>query len=218
MMTVESENHFFLGGICFITDRALCPESCFKVTHAALEAGVRWIQYRDKDMNRLTLYKEALELRKVTREFGAYFIVNDHADIAAAVDADGVHLGQDDLPLVEARKILGSERLIGISTHSEDEAVSAQEDGADYIGFGPVFHTTTKDAGNPKGTDMIGDIREKVNIPIVAIGGIGIDNFAPVISSGAMAVAVASSIIKGDLAYNAKSFVRKIRQMGESDN
>jgi len=118
-----------------------------------------------------------------------------------------VHLGQDDLPLKEARKIMGG-RIVGISTHNLAQAKEAELGGADYIGFGPVFHTTTKDAGTPKGVDNIRTIKENVNIPVVAIGGINLANIAMVINSGADAVALATAICKGDLAENAEKFVR----------
>ncbi|MGE5751356.1 MAG: thiamine phosphate synthase, partial [Nitrospirota bacterium] len=111
----------------------------------ALEAGVRFFQYRNKRGTRREIYEISLQLIPLAREAGALFIVNDHADIALAVDADGVHLGQDDLPIEHARNLLGSGKLIGISTHSPDQAKAAKAGGADYIGFGPVFRTSTKD-------------------------------------------------------------------------
>ena len=172
-----------------------------------LSAGVRWIQYREKDLSRRQIYENALNLRKLTRLFNATLIINDHADIALAVEADGVHLGQDDLPLKEARKIMGN-RIVGISTHDLAQAKEAESGGADYIGFGPVFHTTTKDAGAPKGVDNIRKIKENVSIPLVAIGGINPDNVASVMRAGADAVAVATAICKGDVTVNAEKFVR----------
>ncbi|MEJ2684260.1 MAG: thiamine phosphate synthase [Candidatus Sulfobium sp.] len=145
----------YLNGICFITDRTYCSLSPHEMCMAALKGGVRFIQYRDKDRTRKEIYYEAVRLREMTLSAGAVLIINDHADIALAVNADGVHLGQDDLPLKEARKIMG-DRIIGISTHDLEQAEEAQSGGADYIGFGPVFETLTKDAGNPKGIDKEG--------------------------------------------------------------
>jgi thiamine-phosphate pyrophosphorylase len=185
------------------------------MTQMALKAGIRWIQFRDKEMNRRGLYEEALELRKLTRQYDAFFIVNDYADIAAAVDADGVHLGQEDLPITEARKVVGKNMIIGVSTHDEKEALFAQEQGADYIGFGPVFYTETKDAGEPKGTRVLGQISDKIKIPVVAIGGVGLDAIDNVISSGAKAIAVASAILDGDIQSNAKGFINKLKQIGD---
>jgi thiamine-phosphate pyrophosphorylase len=127
------------------------------------------------------------------------------------VDADGVHLGQDDVPLREARKIMGS-RIIGISTHSLEQAKEAEAGGADYIGFGPIFQTTTKDAGSPKGVDILRTIKHNVPMPVIAIGGIGPENVSDVMQAGADAVAVATAICRGDIAENAKKFVEIIQR------
>lgn len=197
----------YFKGICFISDRKYSGLPLYDMIHNVLRAGVRCIQYREKDLSRREIYGNAVILRKLTGLFDATFIVNDHADIALAVDADGVHLGQDDLPLKEARKIMGK-KIVGISTHTLAQAKEAELGGADYIGFGPVFHTTTKDAGAPKGADNIRVIKEKLSIPMVAIGGISLDNIASVISAGADAVAVATAICRGDIAANAEQFVR----------
>lgn len=197
----------YLNGTCFITDSTYSELPLYDMINNVLSAGVRWVQYREKDLSRRQIYENALDLRKLTRLFGATLIINDHADIALAVEADGVHLGQDDLPLKEARKIMGN-RIVGISTHDLAQAKEAEFGGADYIGFGPVFHTATKDAGAPKGVDNIRKIKENVSIPLVAIGGINPDNVASVIRAGADAVAVATAICKGDVTINAEKFVR----------
>lgn len=200
----------YLGGLYFITERNACELSYGEMTLKVLRAGVRCVQYRDKDRSRREIYGEADRLRRLTRKFNAVFIVNDYADIALGVDADGVHLGQDDLPIKEARKIMGREKIIGISTHSLEQAVIAEQEGADYIGFGPVFHTITKDAGRPKGTDMLREIKSKVRIPLVAIGGINIENVRLVFDTGVDAVAVASAILAGDIENNVKIFMEMI--------
>ncbi|MEW6215409.1 MAG: thiamine phosphate synthase [Nitrospirota bacterium] len=209
------------GGLCFITDRKSCKPrpcaqgrgklSCEEMALKVLRTGVRWVQYREKERSRREIYEESVRLRRLTADFNAVFIVNDHADIALAVDADGVHLGQDDLPLKEARKIMGRDKIIGISTHSLEQAIEAERDGADYIGFGPVFHTTTKDAGMPKGIDMLQDIKRQLHIPIVAIGGINLENIRLVLDTGVDAVAVASAILKGDIVENSRRFIDIIR-------
>jgi thiamine-phosphate pyrophosphorylase len=199
----------FLGGLCFITHgkiTALTPE---EMAMAALRAGAGWIQYREKEKTRREIYLKSLRLRELTREFGAAFIVNDHADIALAVGADGVHLGQDDLPLGEARGLMGN-RIIGISTHSLAEALEAERGGADYIGFGPVFLTATKDAGGPKGVDALKEIKKHVGVPVVAIGGITLESLPRVLDAGADAVAVASAILKGDVSENVRSFMKGV--------
>jgi thiamine-phosphate pyrophosphorylase len=197
----------YFKGICFITDRKYSDLPLYDMINIILHAGVKCIQYREKDLSRREIYGNAVTLRELTRSFDATLIINDHADIALAVGADGVHLGQDDLPLKEARKIMGG-RIVGISTHNLDQAKEAELGGADYIGFGPVFHTTTKDAGSPKGIDIIRTVKENVGIPVVAIGGISLDNIVSVVDAGADAVALATAICKGDMAVNAEKFVR----------
>ncbi len=197
----------YFKGICFITDRKYSDLPLYDMIDVVLRAGVKCIQYREKYLSRREIYANAVTLRELTRLFDATLIINDHADIALAVEADGVHLGQDDLPLKEARKIMGS-RIIGISTHNLDQAKEAELGGADYIGFGPVFHTTTKDAGTPKGIDIIRLVKEHVSIPVVAIGGISLDNVSSVIDAGADAIALATAICKGDIAANTENFIR----------
>ena len=201
----------YLGGLCFITDRKACKLSCEEMTLKVLRAGLKWVQYRDKEKSRREIYEEAIRLRKLTKDFNAVLIVNDYADIALAVDADGVHLGQDDLPIRETRKIMGSNKIIGISTHSLEQAKEAEKDGADYIGFGPVFHTVTKDVGSPKGTDMLQEIKRHVQIPVIAIGGINLENIKSVLDTGVDAVAVASAILSGDIIENTTRFMDIIK-------
>jgi thiamine-phosphate pyrophosphorylase len=196
----------YKNGICFITDRNSCSVPVYEAAFAVLKAGITFLQYRRKEGTRREIYEEALKFRKLTRHFNATLIINDYADIALAVDADGVHLGQEDLPLKEARRIMGK-RIVGISTHNLSEANEAERSGADYIGFGPLFQTATKDAGTPRGIEELKLIRQHVGIPVVAIGGIRPDNIASVMHAGADAVAVASALCKGDAAANAERFV-----------
>jgi len=129
------------------------------------------------------------------KKAGGVFIVNDHADIAKAVDADGVHLGQDDLPLEEGRRVMGPHKFIGISTHNIEQARAAEAGGADYIGFGPLFSTLTKDAGPERGLEMLRSIRNTVTVPILVIGGIKPANAAEAIHAGADGVAVISAVL-----------------------
>jgi len=201
----------YLKGICFVTDRKYCGLSFYDMTEAVLKAGIRFIQYRDKDRTRREIYEEAARLRELTRPFGATLIINDHADIARCVDADGVHLGQEDLPLKEARKLMGK-KIIGISTHNLAQAKEAEQGGADYIGFGPIFHTTTKDAGAPRGVDSIGSIKQNVSIPVVAIGGINMENIKEIFRVGADAAALATAICRGNAAENAKRLVQLLKE------
>jgi thiamine-phosphate pyrophosphorylase len=132
------------------------------------------------------------------RRAGALFIVNDHADIARAVDADGVHLGQDDLPVADARKVMGPRGLIGLSTHDRQQAAAAQAAGADYIGFGPLFPTRTKDAGPARGTPDLAAVTASVTIPVIAIGGITAANAAEAMSRGPAGIAVISAVLGAD--------------------
>lgn len=166
-----------------------------KAAAQALAGGVRLFQYRSKRAPRRTIYETSLGLVRLLREKSAVFIVNDHADIAAAVDADGVHLGQDDLPLEYARKLLGPEKLVGISTHTLEQAEAAQAGGADYIGFGPVFPTATKDAGPEQGVGNLTLVPRKITVPMLAIGGITRKNVGDVMRAGADGVAVINAIL-----------------------
>jgi thiamine-phosphate pyrophosphorylase len=197
----------YLGGFCFITDPKASNLSFEDMTIKVLRGGVRWVQYRDKVRPRREIYEEAIRLRKSTQDYNAIFIVNDYTDIAYCVNADGVHLGQNDLPLIEARRIIGKKKIIGISTHNLEQAIEAERDGADYIGFGPVFQTITKDAGEPKGIDMLREVKTKVKIPVVAIGGINLENIIPVLNTGIDAVAIASAILTGDIEENVRRFM-----------
>jgi thiamine-phosphate pyrophosphorylase len=161
-----------------------------------LAGGVQLVQLRAKELSSGEFFTLAKEARQLTREAGATFIVNDRADIALACNADGVHLGQDDLPLAAARKLIGPQKMIGISTHDLDQARSAELNGADYIGFGPIFGSTTKDTGySARGLDMLREIRAAVKLPIVAIGGITENNVAEVWKSGADAAAIISDLM-----------------------
>jgi thiamine-phosphate pyrophosphorylase len=147
------------------------------------------------------------------RRSNAAFIVNDHPDIAMAVDADGVHLGQDDLPIEEARKLMGGRRIIGISTHSVEQASAAQSAGADYVGFGPVFTTKTKDAGPRQGIEGLRQVRKAVTLPVIAIGGINVGNLDEVLRAGADGVAVISAILTApDMHEAARGMMDRIQR------
>ena len=194
-----------------ITDRTVSGESLQKIAARAITAGIGIIQLREKNMTKKELYREATALMALTLNSGVTFIINDCVDIALAVDADGVHLGQEDLPVAEARKVLGKNKIIGISTHSLKQAIDAERAGADYIGFGPIFRTATKKAGKPKGSKSLIEIKKHIKIPVVAIGGITIKNVSKVLENGADAVAVASAILTGDIRDNVKNFLSVIK-------
>ncbi len=203
-MDIQGMNGF--GRICFITDSGV-PDS---VIYEALKAGIGWIQYREKERSRRDIYFRASMLREITRSFDSCLIINDYPDIALMVDADGVHLGQDDLPLEEARKIMGK-KIIGISTHNLQEAIEAEKNGADYIGFGAIFKTTTKSDANVQGLESLRDIVKHIKIPVIAIGGINKGNLESVLNTGCYGVAVSSGLLKGDIEENVKGFLSIIK-------
>jgi thiamine-phosphate pyrophosphorylase len=193
-------------------DQDLLRVSPGKAMLSAIAAGVRFFQYRSKNGSRRDIYETSLHLASTARAAGALFIVNDHADIAAAVGADGVHLGQDDLPIEYARKLLGREKFVGISTHSLEQAADAERAGADYIGFGPIFTTKTKDAGTARGCDGITVLKQAVRIPVIAIGGITHANVKNVISAGADGAAVISAVLSApDIGQAAGKLLQLIR-------
>jgi thiamine-phosphate pyrophosphorylase len=147
------------------------------VVKEMLDAGVKVLQYRDKYKTKLEKFKQCEQIRKLTLEYGTFLVVNDDIDIALAVASDGLHLGQDDLPIFNARKIVGDDIVIGISTHSPAQALAAQEQGADYIGVGPIFKTFTKDnVCAPVGFDYLDYCVKNIKVHKVAIGGIKLSN------------------------------------------
>jgi thiamine-phosphate pyrophosphorylase len=183
-----------------VTDRQLTGgRPLLTVVEAALRGGARAFQLREKDLTPRELYPLALEMRQLTRAYGARLLVNDRIDVALAVGADGVHLTTVSLPAHVARQLLGPERLIGISTHNLAEARAAAEGGADFVVFGPVFFTPSKAPyGQPVGLDSLRAVRAAVKIPILAIGGVKKANLDQVLAAGAEGIAVISAIISAD--------------------
>ncbi|MGH7773614.1 MAG: thiamine phosphate synthase [Candidatus Binatia bacterium] len=178
-----------------------------------LKGGAVLIQLRAKEMTSNEFFQLAKEARRLTREAGALFIVNDRVDIAQATQADGVHLGQDDLPLGVARKLMG-DKIIGISTHDLAQAQGAERGGANYIGFGPIFGTATKDTGYPaRGLTMLREIRRAVKVPIVAIGGITENNVTQIWEAGANAAAMISDLMGAE---NVAEKVRRILSLRQA--
>jgi thiamine-phosphate pyrophosphorylase len=169
------------------------------IARAALKGGVTILQLRDKDAPLPVLLEEGRKIRELCRQYHVPFIVNDRVDVALLLDADGVHVGQEDIPGSAARKLLGDQKIVGISASSMEEAEIAIREGADYIGVGPIYATATKpDAGEPVGVGLIRQIRRAWSVPIVGIGGINADNAAAVIQAGAEGVAVVSAITRQD--------------------
>jgi len=187
-----------LKGYYFITDSALSGKGSEHDIRCALKENVRVIQYREKNASTGRMFKEAREYARICGESGkrVIFLVNDRIDIALAADADGVHIGQDDLPCAVARKLLGPGKIIGVTVHSVEEALRAVGDGADYVATSPVFPTETKkDAGRASGAGLISDIKKNTSVPVVAIGGIKFENAREVIQAGADMICAISAVV-----------------------
>mgnify|MGYP001180651023 CR=1 FL=1 len=176
----------------------------------ALEAGVRFLQLRDKEASTWNMCSIALELKKLCDEYSAWFVVNDRIDVALSSGAHGVHLGQDDMPASSARKILGPEAVIGVSARTVEEAAAAAEAGADYIAANLVFPTDTKKGlGEPLGLEMVRRLSEASSLPLVAIGGIKPGNAKEVMVAGCSGVAVVTAIMNApDPAEEVRSFLK----------
>ena len=186
--------------------------SPLEIARAALEGGADAVQLRDKSSPAMNLCRLASEIQPMARKFGSLFVVNDRVDVALVAGADGVHVGQEDLPAREARRLLPRPVILGVSVGSPEEARRAERDGADYVGAGPVFPTATKpEAGEALGIERFGRIARSVSIPVIAIGGITLDTVAAAIGAGAAGVAVVSAVASADdMAAAARSLKRRI--------
>ena len=187
-----------LNRLYIILDPSVCPaRPLIDVLTASAEAGATLFQYRNKTASMKEAYREALPLRQAAAKAGVLFIVNDRCDLALAVDADGVHLGQGDLPLDLARKVMGPDKLIGISTHNPEQVWEASAGKPDYLGFGPIFTPGSKLDHDPVvGLEGLRAIRTLTSLPVFAIGGIQIGQVSDVMEAGADGVAVISAILK----------------------
>lgn len=178
---------------------------------AALKAGVRVIQLREKKANSSEFLKMAKEIRRLCDGYNALFVINDRLDIALLSGADGVHVGQDDLPVKEIRKIAGREFIVGVSVASLQEAFEAQRCGAYYVSVSPIFDTSTKeDAGKGLGLEILRQIKSEIDIPVVAIGGVNRENIVDILDAGADSTAVVSAITRADNPENAARELVKI--------
>jgi len=185
---------YMIKGFYFITDTDLSRAGNADDVIRAVEAGSTMIQYRNKTTDKIFMCREAFELKALCR--GIPFIINDRIDVALEVDADGVHIGIDDMSYDEAREMLGKDKIIGVSVDDLEEAKQVSAKGADYLGVGPIFDTTTKrDAGKPTGVSLIRDIKSKCDIPVIAIGGITLDTAKEVIDAGADAICAISAVV-----------------------
>jgi len=193
-------------------ERLSSGRSNLEVLKAVIQGGARIIQLREKEYSGKKIYDLALKFREITTKAGVLLIINDHVDIAMAVEADGVHLGQDDFPLYAAREI-APELLIGASTHSLPEAIQAQKEGADYINIGPIFPTGTKEGIERfLGPEAIAAISPRIDVPFTVMGGISESNIDQVLTNGAQRVAMVTAITQApDITAQVKSLKEKIQ-------
>ena len=178
----------------------------------ALQGGIRIIQLREKELPETDFIKLASEALKLTRAYNAFLIINDSVEIVQAIGADGLHLGQEDMPLTEARKILGDDVVIGVSVKTVEEALQAERDGADYVAVNGVFPTATKeDLGYLPGLEGVAKIRQATRLPVIGIGGINLQNCCSVIEAGAHGIAVVTAItMSDDIPGTCRSFFERM--------
>lgn len=198
-----------------VTDRAWAKEvTLMEQVKQALKGGITFLQLREKKLSEGEFIKEAREMKKLAAQYQIPFVINDNIKVALEVDADGVHIGQDDMSVEEARKLLGEDKIIGVSTHNVKEALKAQKGGADYLGVGAVCATSTKKDANVVSKEEIKKIKEAVDIPIVAIGGIKKDNIDALTGTGIDGVAVVSAIFGAkDIIKDTKELLKTVKKM-----
>jgi thiamine-phosphate pyrophosphorylase len=196
-----------------VTDSGLSKKGALSDVDNAIKAGCKIIQYREKNKSTREMIDEARKIKKICDD-KAIFLINDRVDVALAIDADGMHLGQEDMPIEIARKLLGNDKIIGLTVHNVEESAEAEKKGADYIGLSPIFATATKeDAGKACGTEMINRVRRKISIPLIAIGGIDKNNVSEIIKAGADSAVAISAVVSKDNVYDeVRDFTRIIKE------
>jgi len=201
-----------ISGLYVITDtQALKGRSHVEVATQAIRGGAKAIQLHDKLLSKKELLPIAQELKNLCAEHNVLFIINDYLDLVLAADADGLHLGQDDLPIKVARKLLPIDKILGSSTTTVDQALAAESEGADYIAVGSIYPTSSKETAKVVGLDRLYQIRQAVTLPLVAIGGITKDNVHEVMTAGANSVAIISAILQAkDIEEAARQIVDKV--------
>ncbi|AKB18404.1 MULTISPECIES: thiamine phosphate synthase [unclassified Methanosarcina] len=181
-----------------VTDSGLSKKGTLSDVREAVEAGCKIVQYREKNKSTKEMVNEASEIKRICGK-RAIFLVNDRIDVALAVDADGVHIGQDDMPIETARTLLGADKIIGLTVHTVDEAIEAEINGANYVGLGSIFDTATKkDAGKGIGPARIREVKNAIKIPVTAIGGINKENCKIVVENGADSLVAISAVVCSD--------------------
>jgi thiamine-phosphate pyrophosphorylase len=196
-----------------IADKVICGKRDIEeVVSQAIEGGAGMIQFRDKESDDKEFNKIALRLSKICKNRGVPFIVNDRVEIALKTDADGVHLGEEDLSISEARSMLGPNKMIGKTARSVQEAIGAEEEGADYVGLGPIFHTNSKHIDKPIGVEIIETAEKNLKIPVFPIGGINLSNLNQVIHAGCKRIAVISAVVLSeDVKSSAANLVERLK-------
>ncbi len=187
------------------------------VVRQSLDGGVTAVQLREKDLSGAELFRLADEMRRLTSDFGARLIINDRPDIALAVEADGVHIGINSMPVAAVRRVLGQNKIIGYSAHAIDEALSAQTEGADFVTFGPVYATPSKMAfGAPCGVKKLAQAAASLKIPVIGLGGISLNNVSETLSASVRGIAVISAVLAAvDPCIAAASLLKKIEEYAQ---
>lgn len=181
-----------------VTDKSDDVEKFLKTIEEAIKGGVNVVQIREKTADTLDFYNLALKVKEITTKYDVPLIINDRVDIALAIDADGVHVGQSDMPCDVTRRLIGEDKILGVSAATVDEARKAEKDGADYIGTGAVFPTATKDDAPSVTKTQLKEVVGSVNIPVVAIGGINLENASQLNDTGIAGLSVVSAIMSSD--------------------
>lgn len=197
--------------VYLVTDYRIPFEELLEKTEEALKAGVKLIQYRDKGISTKLMCDRAEKLRNLCNRYNAIFLVNDRVDVAMAVDADGVHVGQDDMECSLARNLLGVDKIIGVSTKTLEESKKALDDGADYLGCGAIYSTSTKDT-SVLSISNLKEIKDNINLPIYGIGGINTENITDELKDLLDGVAVITAILNSD---NIKESIKKFKSILE---
>ena len=212
---MNKKNRLARVNLYIIADKKICGDRWIEdVVTQAIEGGAEMIQYRDKEASDREFLEVASVLQNICEIRKIPFVVNDRVDIARYLKPDGVHLGQDDLPLKIARKILGSSKIIGISTNNIDQAKEAEKYGADYVGIGPIFDTLTKKIEKPLGLEIIEQAKKNLKIPFFPIGGIDLEKLDQVIQAGSERIAVGSAVISAnDVKSAARNLAEKIQNL-----
>lgn len=213
-MTNHKMENFLATDIYGLTaEEFSAGRSNIEVVEKMLAAGITFIQYREKDKKAREMYQECVKIRELTRAAGATFLINDHIDLSLVVEADGVHIGQDDLPPDKVRCIIGPDKIIGLSTHSPADARAALEAGVDYIGVGPIFTTKTKrDVCEAVGFEYLDYVVKNIDLPFVAIGGIKEHNIKEVCAHGAKTIALVTEIVGASDMLGKVAAIRKAMQ------